>query len=124
MEEIQVKESTKSLLSIRIIPMSLEPQESLQTSATTGVIFPVGSPRTESSAPVPMACPEPVALGWPWPGLWPSVRPQLRERRNVTVHLRSLLSAPGRGLARPPAYLCLLLPRAGRYCGLRAEVGT
>lgn len=103
--------------------MSLEPQESLQTPSHHRSDIPCGISQTESSAQCLMACPEPVALGWPWPGLWPQSGPQLREA-NVTVHLRACYLPPAGASVEPPAPLSAAAQGAGRYCGLRAEVGT
>ena len=84
----------------------------------------MGSPRTESTAQCLVVCPEPGTLGRAWPGLWPSVRTTVEGEMECHSASEELVICPRRGLGRPPADLRLLLPRAGRYCGLRAEVGT
>ena len=84
----------------------------------------MGPPRTDSSAQGLMVCPEPGTLGRAWPGFWPSVRTAVEGETECHSASEELVICPWRGLGRPPADLCLLLPRTGRYHGLRAGVGT
>lgn len=77
--------------------MSLEPQESLQTPSHHRSDIPLWDLPGQRAVPSALWL---VLSQSPWdgPGLdsGPQSGPQLRERRNITVHLRSLLSAPGR----------------------------
>lgn len=76
--------------------MSLEPQESLQTPSHYRSEVPLWDLPEQREVPKALWF---VLSQAPWegPGLdsGPQSGPQLRERQNVTVHLRSLLSAPG-----------------------------
>lgn len=76
--------------------MALEPQESLQTPSHYRSEVPLWDLPEQREVPKALWF---VLSQAPWegPGLdsGPQSGPQLRERQNVTVHLRSLLSAPG-----------------------------
>lgn len=105
--------------------MSLEPQENLQTPSHYRSEVPLWDLPEQRAVPRALWF---VLSQAPWegPGLafWPSVRTAVEGETECHSASEELVTCPWQGLGRPPADLCLLLPRAGRYHGLRAGVGT